>query len=152
MRKPRTHFAGRCLQRYHAMPESFRIVGTALIGSAIGYITYLVVYLLNPIEPRATTSWLIAFLVNVSRQHALHRLLTFGHAGPYWPSLARAYVMYSGTALVTTALNWYLTVHHGVNHNLAWLACLALTGLISIVFLKRFVFGGASRADGPRET
>ncbi len=128
------------LQRYRALPERVRIVGTAFIGALVGYVTYLVIYAFNPLQPRATTSWLLAFLVNVSRQHALHRWLTFANPGPYWPSLARAYVMYSATAVATTTLNWYLVVHLEWNHHLAWLACLGLTGLISLAFLKRFVF------------
>lgn len=130
-----------CLRRYRAMPEFLRIVATACIGAMIGYVTYLIVYALNPIAPRATTSWLLAFLINVSRQHALHRWLTFDESGCYWPSLGRAYVMYSGTAVATTTLNWFLAVRHHVNHNLAWLACMGLTALISLVLLKRFVFG-----------
>jgi putative flippase GtrA len=123
------------------MSEPFRILATACIGATVGYATYILVYILNPIEPRATTSWFFAFLIGVSRQHALHRWLTFARPGRYWPSLVRAYVMYSGTAVAATALNWILTVQIGINHNLAWLACLVLTGLISLVFLKQFVFG-----------
>jgi hypothetical protein len=135
------------LRRYRAMPEALRIVATAFIGASIGYVTYLVIYAINPFQPRATTSWLLAFLVNVVRQHGLHRWLTFEHHGPYWPSLRRAYVMYSGSAVATTALNWSLTVHLGWNHHLAWVACLFLTATISLVFLKRFVFKGAAARE-----
>jgi hypothetical protein len=131
----------RLVERYRAMPELLRIAATAVIGAAIGYVTYLAIYFLNPLQPRATTSWFMAFLVNVSRQHALHRYLTFADTGPYWPSLRRAYVMYSGTAAATTTFNWYLTTRLFWNHNLAWLACLGLTALISLALLKRFVFG-----------
>ena len=141
MRQQIRRLAQSCLRRYRAMPELLRIVATACIGAMIGYVTYLLVYLLNPIEPRATTSWLLAFLINVSRQHALHRWLTFDEPGRYWPSLGCAYVMYSGTAVATTSLNWFLVVRHHLNHNLAWLACMGLTALISLAFLKRFVFG-----------
>lgn len=124
------------------MPEPARLLATAVIGAGIGYITYLLIFLVNPLPQRATTSWLIAFLVNVSRQHALHRWLTFDNPGPYWPSLRRAYVMYAGTAAVTTALNGYLTLYVGLNHHLAWLACLLTAAAISLLFLKRFVFAG----------
>jgi hypothetical protein len=141
MHRQLTSLAQSCLRRYRAMPEAWRIVATACIGAMIGYVTYLLVYALNPIAPRATTSWLLAFLINVSRQHALHRWLTFDEPGRYWPSLRRAYVMYSGTAVATTSLNWLLAVRHHLNHNLAWLACMGLTALISLVLLKRFVFG-----------
>jgi putative flippase GtrA len=128
------------LRRYRSMPESVRIVATALIGAAVGFVTYVLIYALNPLHPRPTTSWFLAFLINIARQHALHRSLTFQHSGPYWPSLRRAYVMYLGTAVATTALNWYLTIFRGFNHFATWLVCMALTAAISLLFLKRFVF------------
>lgn len=133
----------RWLRHYHQLPEPLRIVGTAALGSAIGYVTYIIVYALQPFEPRAPISWLLAFVINVGRQHALHRAMTFGgleEQSKYWPSLQRAYVMYSGSAVITTALNGLLTVRYDVNHNLAWLACVAVTGLISLAFLRRYVF------------
>jgi putative flippase GtrA len=136
---PRAH-ATRLLWWYRSQPEPLRIVGTALLGASIGYVTYALIYAVNPLPWRATTSWFAAFLVNVTRQHALHRLLTFDARAEYWGSLRRAYVMYSGSALATTTLNWYLTVVRGVGHQLAWLACLGLTALLSLVFLKRYVF------------
>ncbi len=143
------------LRHYHRLPEPLRILGTAVLGAAIGYVTYIIVYALQPFEPRATISWLLAFIINVGRQHALHRVLTYGglHTRTeYWPSLRRAYVMYAGSALATTALNWLLSVRLGINHNLAWLACVSLTGLISLVFLRRFVFRlphGSDSGRGP---
>ena len=48
--------------------------------------------------------------------------------------------MYSGAAVATTALNWYLTTIRGFNHCATWLVCMALTAAISLLFLKRFVF------------
>ena len=138
------------LKRYRAMPEIVRVVTTALLGAMIGYITYRVIYAFNPLHLRATSSWLAAFIVNVVRQHALHRHLTFENPGPYWATLRRAYVMYSGSAVATTILNWYLTEKWGWNHNAAWLACMGLTGAISTIFLKRYVFSGARGLSGSR--
>lgn len=137
------------LKRYRAMPEIVRVVMTALIGASIGYATYRIIYAVNPLHLRATSSWLMAFLVNVIRQHALHRSLTFQNPGPYWPTLKRAYVMYSGSAVATTILNWYLTERWGWNHNAAWLACMSLTGAISTVLLKRYVFSPGHRGSRP---
>jgi putative flippase GtrA len=131
---------GRLLTRYRSLPEPARIVGTACLGAAIGYVTYVLIFAINPLPWRAPTSWLLAFLVNVTRQYSLHRVLTFSATTAYWPSLGRAYVMYSGSAVATTTLNWYLTVERGVDHQLAWLACIGVTALISLVFLKRYVF------------
>ena len=126
--------------RYHRLPETVRMVLTANLGALTGWVTYEIVYLVNPLLPRATTSWTIAFLVGVPRQHALHRWLTFTHKTPYWPSLGRAYVMYSASLLFGTGLDWVLTEPLGVHHRVAWLCCLVMTALISLFLLRSFVF------------
>ena len=41
---------------------------------------------------------LLLTLSPLSQQHGLHRWLTFKANCPYWPSLGRAYIMYSGSA------------------------------------------------------
>ena len=125
---------------YRRRPENVRLMATATLGAAIGYATYEIIYLVNPLPYRATTSWLLGFLVGVLRQHALHRWLTFTTKPPYWRSLGRAYIMYSGAAGTTTFLNWMLTEVLRIHHRVAWLACIAATALISLVFLKRYVF------------
>jgi putative flippase GtrA len=131
----------RLVYLYQQMPEKLRLVTTAVIGALLGLVTYEIIYALNPFTPRAPTSWFLAFAIGIARQHALHRWLTFTYHTPYWRSLARAYVMYSGTAVIGTFLNYGLTQWLGVNHRLAWLICLLNTAMISLVFLKRFVFG-----------
>lgn len=132
--------AGNLVRLYHGMPEKARMLVTAVIGAIIGLITYEIIYALNPLQPRATTSWALAFGIGIARQHALHRWLTFTHDSPYWPSLGRAYVMYSGSAAAGTLLNWGLTAGLGVNHHIAWVICLFTTAAISLIFLKRYVF------------
>ena len=133
-------FLRRFTASYHRRPEKVRLVMTAVLGAAIGYITYEIIYFFNPFPHRAPTSWLLAFMIGVLRQHALHRWLTFTVQPPYWHSLGRAYVMYLGSAITTTALNGLLTGVLGINHRLAWLACILTTALISLLFLKRYVF------------
>ncbi len=128
------------VSKYHNLPENVRLILTAIIGALVGLITYEIIYFLNPMEPRASSSWFIAFVIGVARQHALHRWLTFLHKTSYWKSLAKAYVMYSGSLFVTSALNWILTEELLIHHRIAWGLCLIATGLISLIFLKRFVF------------
>lgn len=128
------------VSRYHTLPEKLRMVLTATLGALTGLVTYEIVYLINPFEPRATTAWSASFLVGIARQHGLHRALTFAHHSPYWPSLGRAYVMYTGALVVGTVLNWVLTRKLGVGHHQAWLCCLLSTSTISLIFLKQFVF------------
>jgi putative flippase GtrA len=136
------------LARYRAMPETLRMVCTAVIGALIGLLTYEIIYWCigwsAALEPRATISWTLAFTLGVARQHGLHRWLTFSEQGsPYWPSLRRAYAMYSGSMVFGAALDWGLTEQLGVHHRLAWFFCLISTATISLVFLKRFVFVAA---------
>lgn len=120
------------MARYHALPEKVRMVLTAILGALTGLVTYEILYALNPFEPRATSSWTVSFLIGVVRQHELHRRLTFSHDGPYWASLRRAYVMYSGSLLFGTGLNGLLTEVFGVHHRLAWFCCLMSTATISL--------------------
>jgi putative flippase GtrA len=131
---------------YHQLPEQIRLVCTAILGAGIGWVTYEIIYWLNPLDSsRATTSWALAFLIGVARQHALHRTLTFTHHSPYWRSLGRAYLFYSVSTLLGAALNYTLTNRLGLHHRLAWLACLGLTACISMLFLKRLVFRDINR-------
>ena len=128
------------LAAYRKFPENVRLLLTAIIGGSIGYVTYELIYFLNPISPKASTSWFIAFIIDVLRQHALHRWLTFEHKTPYWKSLGRAYIMYSSSLLVTSGFNWFLTEVVLVHHRIAWVCCLLLKALISLIFLKKYVF------------
>lgn len=129
------------LQRFRRLPETARLASVALLGALIGLITYEIVYFLNPFEPRAPTSWLVSFAIGVPRQYSLHRWLTFRSTLPYGSRLARAYVLYSAIALLTTALNWLLVEQLGLPHRLAWLACIGTTGLINLFAQKPLVFG-----------
>lgn len=131
---------GSLVAGYRRLPETVRLVLTALIGASIGFVTYEVLFFFNPFEPRAPISWLVAFVISVPRQHALHRWLTFGEACSYWPSLARAYAFYTTLAAATTGLDWLLVEALAWPHRLAWLACIVLTGLSSWLLLKRAVF------------
>lgn len=130
----------RILITYRKYPENIRLVLTAILGASFGYITYEIIYSINPIIPKASSSWCIAFIIDVLRQHTLHRWLTFSHKTPYWKSLGRAYLMYSGALLITSGLNWLLTEVVLLNHRIAWGCCLILKALISLIFLKNYVF------------
>jgi hypothetical protein len=112
----------------------------AIIGAGISFITYEIIYYFNPINPKASSSWFFAFIINIARQHALHRWFTFDKPSKYWNSLLRAYIMYSGSVMLSSALNWLLTEYWTVNHRIAWVICTLLIGAISLIFLKKFVF------------
>ncbi len=131
----------RGLKWYHRLPETARLTLTAMLGAGVGWATYELIYWLNPLtQYRATTTWGVSFLIGVSRQHALHRTLTFTHESPYWSSLIRAYAFYAISGLLGVGVNYWLTEALHVHHRLAWLCCLAITALLSIFCLKRLVF------------
>jgi len=128
-------------ERFARLPEKARLAIVAALGALIGLVTYQLIYWVNPLQPRATTSWLAAFIVGVPRQYSLHRALTFASTAPFAPRLARAYGLYTCVAVVTTSLNWLLVERLAVPHHLAWLVCITTTGLINLFALKPLVFG-----------
>jgi putative flippase GtrA len=136
------------LRRFRRLPEKLRLANVAVLGALIGLVTYELIYLINPFQPRASVSWLLSIAIGVPRQYSLHRWLTFGSDVPYGPRLARAYVLYAAIAMLTTGLNWLLVEQLGVAHRLAWLACITTTGLINAFALKPLVFGVARRQAG----
>jgi putative flippase GtrA len=141
-----TGIAQNLLIKFKSLPELLRMAIIAVIGAGISFITYEIIYFFNPFNPKASTSWAMAFMINIARQHALHRWLTFSKPAKYWSSLLRAYIMYAGSVLLSSLLNWFLTEYWSINHRLAWVICTLLIGAFSFVFLKRFVF----RLSGPK--
>ncbi len=131
----------RSIARYRGLPERMRLGLAALIGVALGWVTYELVHLLNPLRAyRATTSWGAAWFVSVWRQHALHHWLTFSSSLPYGRGLRRAYLLAAVSGGLGVVVNLQLTGPLGVHHRVAWLIGVGLSGLVSLAFLKRFVY------------
>jgi len=129
--------------RVHRLPELARMGFTALLGVLLGWLTYELLYCLNPLAGcRATSSWGLGWTISVWRQHALHRWLTFSSRAPYGKSLRQAYLFYAASGALGGLTNLQLTAGMGVHHRIAWLICLGITGLVSVLFLKRLVFQG----------
>lgn len=127
--------------KFSRLPEKLRIILIAMLGTTIGWVTYELVYFLNPVtEHKATISWAVSFMIDVFRQHGLHTLFTFNHNFSYWNSLGRAYIYYPLTALVGMSANFLLNEHFEIHHRLAWLLCLMIIAGINIFLLKRIVF------------
>jgi len=125
---------------FYKQSETVRMLIIAIIGVVLGFVTYEIVYYLNPFSPRATVSWALAFVIGIARQHALHRKFTFSHKGSYVKSLYKAYVVDIGALLLSTGLNWVLSEIVELPHRLVWGICLLCTALISLVFLKKYIF------------
>ena len=124
--------------------ETTRLLIIAALGVILGFITYEIVYYLNPFSPKATISWILALIIGIARQHALHRYFTFSHQGSYFKSLYRAYIVDTVGLLFSTGLNWFLAEVLQLHHRLVWGICLLSSALISLVFLKKYIFKSTS--------
>lgn len=127
--------------------EYMRMLIIAVIGAVLGFITYEIIYYLNPFHPKATLSWITAFIIGVARQHALHRRFTFFHKVPYFKSLYKAYVVDLGALLYSSILYWFLSEFLHLDHRLTWVVCLLSTALINVLFLKRYVFKAITKSN-----
>ena len=121
--------------------EIYRVGLVAAIGTAASYITYEIVFLLNSVEPRATTSWAISFVIGVFRQHHLHRYLAFPKtAARYEVTLQRELLASLTVFFISVGLNFYLTQKLSFHHRIAWAACVASAAGLEYGLLKFFVF------------
>ena len=133
--------------RFSIAPEYKRMTLVALSGVVLGFLTYELIYFINPFSPRGTTSWVAAFLIGIIRQHSLHRRFTFALKTHYWKSLYRASMVDVITLTLGAALNWLLIEHFLINHQIAWGCCLLLKAAIGLIALKNFVFKPALKTD-----
>jgi len=155
----RARLAGsRTIARVRGQNPGVRYLVVGLGGVAIGFVVYNVIYWINPLEPRAATSWFFACMLGVLRQHALHRWLTF-HDRPvgYASSLGMTYVAYALGIAGSTALNWWFSDVLGFHHLVAWLVAVGSSVALNYVMLERFAFPAAAvpvrletREDPPR--
>lgn len=120
--------------------EIFRMFIIAGIGVVLGFLTYEVIYYFNSFSQKATLSWMIAFVIGIVRQHALHRYFTFAHKGSYVKSLYKAFVVDIGALVFSTVLHLFLVEVVHLHHRWVWGICLLSTALISLVFLKVYIF------------
>lgn len=130
--------------------EVERVALVAAIGAAASWLTYEIVFFLNPLEPRATLSWILAYCLGVLRQHHLHRLISFPDApARYGASLARDYASSAVILGGSACLDWILAEGAAVDHRLAWLLCTCFVGLSGYFAMKTFVFRGCGSNPDP---
>jgi putative flippase GtrA len=125
----------------HGQRELVRVSIVAAFGTVLAWWTYEIVFFLNPLEPRATVSWVIAFTIGVFRQHHLHRTLTFpatklSYGDSLWRDGAASVVILAASA----GLNFVLNERLGLHHRVAWLICLTSVAGFEYMLMKLFVF------------
>ncbi|MCA0869974.1 GtrA family protein [Seohaeicola saemankumensis] len=120
-----------------------------MIGTFAAFVTYEIVFCLNDIEPRATVSWAIAFVIGMFRQHHLHRVLAFPATRVrYGVSLQREWLSSVLVLIFGLALNYFLTERVGLHHRYAWATCLISVAGLEYGLLKFFVFRRTRRQEG----
>lgn len=125
----------------HLRREIVRVGIAAAIGTLLAWVTYELVFFLNPLEPRATTSWAVAFLIGVFRQHHIHRVLSFPNSVfSYSGSLSREAVASIIILIAGAGLNFLLTQRFGIHHRMAWGSCLISVAALEYGLMKFFIF------------
>lgn len=134
----------------HRQREFRRVAIAAAIGTVLAWLTYEIVFFVNPFDPRATTSWAAAFLIGVFRQHHLHRTLSFYKSTrSYSGSLSREALAAVFVFVTGILLNYWLTDRLDFNHRIAWATCLVSVSAIEYALMKFFVFRSPSSV-GPK--
>lgn len=132
----------------HGQPELVRVAVAAAIGTLLAWVTYEIVFALNRLEPRATTSWVIAFIIGIFRQHHLHRNLSFpGFRARYSVSLRREAFASLCVLAASAGLNYLLVTVAGLHHRLAWAFCLTSVAAFEYALMKLYVFRSRRSGD-----
>ena len=125
----------------HCKSELERVAIAAAIGTVLAWLTYELIFYLNPFEPRATSSWTVAFVIGVFRQHHLHRTLSFpGTVRSYSGSLRRVSAMALLVLVIGTSLNYWFVQSLQIHHRVAWAGCLVSVAALEYALMKFFVF------------
>ena len=126
----------------NSLPEKVRYVIIGGFSSLIiGWFVYNIIYYLNPLPHRATSSWFIAYLFAVWQQHGMHWKFTFDNRRlPYLESLRNAYGAYSVGLILSTAVNYFLTESAEINIQIAWLISSISGVAFNFVLLRKMSF------------
>lgn len=122
--------------------ELTRFLISGVVGTAIGFVTYRLIWWLLPDVPyRTTIAWFLNYNIAVARQHWLHCRFTFAsQQKSFLRTLPRAYLIYSGVLIITTAFNALLVGLWGIGPDLAWVYCYGLAMLINYPIVKRYIY------------
>ena len=129
--------------KWNLIPEKIRFLITGMFGVFIGGFIYVIIYKSNPLEThKATTSWILAFLLAILRQHALHYFFTFTEISvPYLNSLYGAIKTYSFNLVWSTVLIHFLNEQVKLDYRISWFITVAISVPLSYILLKKLSFG-----------
>ena len=120
--------------------KRYLIVGA--LGNLIGWVIYNIIFLANPIEwNKATTSWVLSYLIVVAQQHDLHRRMTFQDSEQeYVSSLLNSYFAYSLGLIVSSSANLYFVSVLSLGIQVSWLFSVISSVIVNYFALKRIAF------------
>lgn len=98
-----------------------------------------IVYGLYPSELSYKTGacWGISYSLSIIVRHFSHRYLVFGeYEGSYFTSLARTYMTYSSSIVISIITNQLMVEYLLLTHWVAWLVTLLWTGIYNYFMLK----------------
>jgi putative flippase GtrA len=115
------------------------------------------IYLLYTMEwERATVCWTASYTLSIIVRHSSHRLLVFGdYEGSYCMSLARTYLTYSSSIMISMITNHLLVAFLELTHQQAWIITMIWTGVYNYFMLRASwrqtpaTKGSASASSGP---
>ena len=130
-----------------------RVILVAMVGLLLSWVTYEFIFFLNPFEHKATSSWLVSYVIGVLRQHHLHRRFSFPESRASYNTTLSRDILSSATLLfMGTLLNWVLVDRLRLNHRLAWMICTGTVAVLTLVLIKTFVFRSAERPARTKST
>lgn len=127
-----------CIICGYRVPQYFWFVISGamcdVVQAGIDYAVYLVYY----IEwEKATVCWAISYTLSIVVRHSSHRFIVFGeYEGSYCTSLARTYLTYSSSIVLSILTNHILTETMEVSHRNAWIITMLWTGIYNYFMLK----------------
>lgn len=113
------------------------VLSGALCDVVQALIDYLV-YLVYTLEwERATVCWTTSYTLSIVVRHYSHRLLVFGeYEGTYCMSLARTYLTYSSSIMISMITNHFLVSLLEFTHQQAWVVTMIWTGVLNYFMLR----------------
>jgi hypothetical protein len=122
----------------YKVPLYFWFVVSGAICDVIQALLDYLIYLVYVFEwERATICWTLSYALSIIVRHSSHRLLVFGEfEGSYCGSLARTYMAYSSSIVISMLTNHLLVNLLGFSHRTAWIVTLLWTGIYNFFMLK----------------
>ena len=86
---------------------------------------------------KPTICWTLSYTISILVRHFSHKQLVFGdYEGTYCSSLARTYMTYSSSIVISLITNHLITTYFMISHAKAWILTMLWTGLYNYFMLK----------------